>query len=319
MDPVAFSTLNERMDPAHLGRRLRRQAHQVALRLNHSRPRLYWENLTFIPKALRACLSALGLLRWAEANLTRFRVERLEVSLPRLPEVFQGYRVLQLSDIHIDAMPDGGRALMAILDELEFDLCVITGDFRFRTSGDYQPALQGMAELAPALACRDGVFAVLGNHDYIEMVPGLEAAGLKVLLNEAHAVEQQGHRLWLVGVDDPHFYETHDLDKALLPVPGSEPVVLLAHSPEIIPEAADLGVDYYLCGHTHGGQVCLPGSIPLITNARCRRRFAKGSWRHGTMAGHTSRGTGASGLPVRVFCPPEITLHRLKAGDRGGN
>jgi uncharacterized protein len=92
---------------------------------------------------------------------------------------------------------------------------------------------------------------------------------------------------------------------------ADEVKLLLVHSPEIIPEAARAGVDYYLCGHTHGGQMCLPGSVPLLTNASCARKYVGGVWQHENMAGYTSRGTGSSCLPVRFCCPPEITVHRL--------
>jgi uncharacterized protein len=79
----------------------------------------------------------------------------------------------------------------------------------------------------------------------------------------------------------------------------------------LIPKAAEIGFNYYLCGHTHGGQICLPGGIPILTNTGFLKRYIKGPWKRGKMHGYTSRGTGTSGLNVRYFCPPEITLHIL--------
>jgi uncharacterized protein len=95
-------------------------------------------------------------------------------------------------------------------------------------------------------------------------------------------------------------------------VPLGAPNVLLVHSPELIDEARDFGAGLYLCGHTHGGQICLPGSIPIITNAACSRRFIAGPWQDGPMAGYTHRGTGVSCVPVRFNCPGEVVVHTLR-------
>src|SRR4029079_2861599 len=99
-----------------------------------------------------------------------------------------------------------------------------------------------------------------------------------------------------------------DLDAALSGVPEDACKVLLVHSPEVIARAAERGVDLYLCGHTHGGQVCLPGLGPVVLNANCARRYARGTWRYGSMQGYTSSGLGTSCVPVRFFCPPEVAV-----------
>jgi predicted MPP superfamily phosphohydrolase len=194
---------------------------------------------------------------------------------------------------------------------LEYDLCVLTGDFRFDTYGVFDGVMSRMARLMEVLNCSDGVVGILGNHDFIEMVPGFEAMGMTVLLNESLSIKRGEHQIWLVGLDDVHYYEVDDLGRAMENVDSSQPVVLLVHSPEVIEKAAAFGIDLYLCGHTHGGQVCLPGGIPIIGNARCPRNKLSGRWRHGRMQGYTHRGTGTSGLPVRINCPPEISIHRL--------
>jgi uncharacterized protein len=122
-------------------------------------------------------------------------------------------------------------------------------------------------------------------------------------------------RLWIIGVDDPHHYGCGDLDGALESVPPDAFKVLLAHSPEMFDEAAAAGIHLYLCGHTHAGQICLPGIGAPLMNADCPRAFTHGRWRHGGMLGYTSAGVGCSLLPVRYNCPPEITLIEL-AGKR---
>jgi hypothetical protein len=119
----------------------------------------------------------------------------------------------------------------------------------------------------------------------------------------------------LAGVDDPHSYKCHDLKKALSVTDPNQCVVLLSHSPDIAPEASTCGVDLYLCGHTHGGQICLPGGIAMFVNSNCNRRYVSGSWKCDDMHGYTSRGAGFSCAAARFFCPPEITLHTLHSGN----
>ena len=155
-------------------------------------------------------------------------------------------------------------------------------------------------------------FAILGNHDFLEKVALLEEAGLPFLLNESTPIERGSSRLWICGIDDPHFFRTHDLAAAHAGIPEGETSILLSHSPETYREASEFGYDLHLSGHTHGGQICAPGGIPIYRNAPgCRRKHLAGSWREGKMIGYTSRGTGSAGVAARFHCPPEITLHIL--------
>ncbi|BBL69678.1 metallophosphoesterase [Methylogaea oryzae] len=229
--------------------------------------------------------------------------------LPHLPPVFQGYTLLHLSDLHLDmgaGMPD---ALIEAVDGLQYDACVITGDFRAKTYGAYQAALDGMARVRPHL--KGDIYAILGNHDSLRMAQGLEAMGVRLLLNETVALRRGGSVIHLAGIDDPHYYRADNLEKAADPIPAGGVSLLLSHSPEIYRQAASAGFDVMLAGHTHGGQICLPGGIPLIVNARAPRRYCVGAWRHQRMQGYTSVGSGASIADARFNCPPEVTLHRL--------
>ena len=234
------------------------------------------------------------------------------VRLPRLPKVFEGFRILHLSDLHIEGTLDQGKKLRSMISELQFDLCVFTGDFRFLMFGDHRKTLSHMAKLVKVIQCPYGMIGILGNHDFLEMVPGLEDLGITLLLNESIPISRSDETIWIVGVDDPHWYETDDLSRALRSVPSeSNPLrILLAHSTDLIKDAAKIGIDYYLCGHTHGGQICLPRGIPLITGGS-PRKFVGGPWTYQNLQGHTSRGVGASVVPVRLFCRPEIIVHTL--------
>jgi hypothetical protein len=138
--------------------------------------------------------------------------------------------------------------------------------------------------------------------------------GIKLLFNECETIERGDQRIWLAGIDDAHFFRTDNIAKAGAEIPADEFSILLSHTPEIHRQAAHAGFDLLLSGHTHGGQLCLPGSIPIMLDAVLPRRMGAGAWRHHTMAGYTSVGAGTSLIAVRLNCPPEITLHHLRCG-----
>jgi len=133
-------------------------------------------------------------------------------------------------------------------------------------------------------------------------------------MNEMVPLEREQARIYLAGVDDAHYYKVHNLHRAGDDIPAGGISLLLSHTPEIWREAAHAGYDMFLCGHTHGGQICLPGGIPVTLDSDCPRRLGKGSWQVNGMQGYTSPGAGTSVLNVRLNCPPEVTLHTLTRG-----
>jgi hypothetical protein len=162
-----------------------------------------------------------------------------------------------------------------------------------------------------------GAAAVLGNHDGAAFVDPLRELGATVLMNERFALSLGADRIWIAGVDDPHRYRCDNLPLALGGVPPEAFTLLLAHSPELASTAPDHGIDLYLCGHTHCGQVCLPGGKPIVVNARAARRYCVRAWRNGRTRGYTAAGLGTTDIPVRFFCPPEAALIRLRRGAGG--
>jgi hypothetical protein len=144
------------------------------------------------------------------------------------------------------------------------------------------------------------------------MVPMMEAMDIRVLLNESIAIQKQGSAIYLAGIDDPHYFRADNLEKASEDIPLDATSILLSHSPEMYRNACHAGFNVMLSGHTHGGQICLPGGIPLMCNVSSPRRFCRGAWRHNQLQGYTSVGSGASVVDVRLNCPPEITLHDLR-------
>jgi predicted MPP superfamily phosphohydrolase len=155
------------------------------------------------------------------------------------------------------------------------------------------------------------ILGVPGNHDPAALLPELEKLGVRMLMNESCRLTRGGDRLWIVGVDDPHFYRTHDLETAMRDVTDGDCTILLAHSTDQHQEAQASGADLMLSGHTHGGQICLPGGIPVLTSCRQPRAMAAGPWRYGNMLGYTSRGVGTSAVEARFNCRPEVILHKL--------
>jgi predicted MPP superfamily phosphohydrolase len=159
------------------------------------------------------------------------------------------------------------------------------------------------------------IYGVLGNHDTICMVPGLEAMGIRMLLNESDVIGRGGQRLHLAGIDDAHFYGMDNIEKAAAAIPHDEFSILISHTPEVYRQAAHADFNLLLSGHTHGGQICLPGGIPITLDSVLPRSMGAGAWKYHDMIGYTSVGAGSSVVPVRFNCPPEITLHHLHSSN----
>jgi hypothetical protein len=270
---------------------------------------LHLENMPIMRAAIEIALRGSGTYWRGRSNAAKVVVKRNPVRLPALPASFDGFTILHLSDLHADMSQGALQRAAKLANDLAYDLCVLTGDFRGRTHGDSVAALEVVAGLREAL--RGDIYAVLGNHDSIAMVPDLEALGINFLLNESVAITRGNASLYLVGVDDAHFYRADNIEKAAANIPEQCVSILLSHTPEIYRQAAHAGFDLMLSGHTHGGQICLPGGFPILLEADLPRALGAGPWRHEGMVGYTSVGVGSSVVPVRFNNRPEITLHRL--------
>ena len=270
------------------------------------------ENWYFSPTVIRGALKLSGLYGRARRNAENVQIRRHDMVMPELPSAFDGFTILQISDLHVDMNQGAMLRLIELLPELHYDLCVLTGDYRGKTFGPYDATIEGMARMRAHLA--GPVYGVLGNHDTIRMVPALEAMGIRMLLNETEPLVRGAQRIHLAGIDDAHYYRVDNIEKAALQIPDDEFSILLSHTPEIYRQAAHADFDLLLSGHTHGGQICLPGAIPITLDATLPRRMGSGPWRYRRMVGYTSVGVGSCIVAVRLNCPPEITLHRLRRG-----
>lgn len=257
---------------------------------------------------------ALNLSQAARSALSepyRLTIEHQPIHLGRLPEVLDGFRIVQLSDIHHSPFTSREQIKRAVdtANRLQPDIIALTGDYISKERRYAAPC----AEMLGRLRARHGVYAVLGNHDHwtdAALITDLfRAEGITVLVNQGMRFEKNGAAFWLAGVDDT-MVGLEDLSLALAGSIEDELKLLLAHNPIILRRAARAGVDLVLSGHTHGGQVSLRPE--RSGSGRPRRRLLKGLARQGETQIYVTRGLGTVVLPVRFGCPPEVSLLELR-------
>lgn len=271
--------------------------------------------------------AALGLLAYA-VGIEPYLIETVHLDLyaPRLPKAFEGYTIIQVSDLHMRQIGRRERLLDRLARALPpADLVAVTGDM-IHTSAGTEPFFQ----LAQAFPSRDGAYAIFGNSEHKNGVRPyafsrtLAERGITPLLNRHVLLERGGAQIALVGVDDP-VNDKDRLDEALAGVPPELFTLLLMHSPDGIAEAVVRGVDVVLAGHTHGGQVRLPFFGAPYTHSLMGRRMSDGYYSRGRLRrvigirpGRTqlyvTRGIGVSGLSLRFLTRPELTVLTLRRG-----
>jgi len=257
-----------------------------------------------------------GLLYAREVEPRRLEVVRMGLTLPRLAAAFDGYRVVQIGDLHLDewAKPARLDRIAEMVNAESPDLIVITGDF-----ASYSARRLDTGRLVGALrrlSAPDGVLAILGNHDYLTDVKlirrCIHEAGLTELLNEVVTLGRGGSGLHVAGIDDVMEGRSR-LDLVLRDLPATGAAVLLAHEPDFADVAAATGrFDLQLSGHSHGGQV----RIPLLGRAMLppfSQRYTRGLHRVGGMLLYVNRGLGTVHARLRFGCRPEITALTLRA------
>ncbi|MBV8049731.1 MAG: metallophosphoesterase [Acidobacteriaceae bacterium] len=247
---------------------------------------------------------------------------RLQMPLRRLPSAFDGFTIAQISDFHYDPVFSATpiHRAIEIVNRVRPDLVVLTGDFVtipiYAANDDPKAAkaAEPCAKLLSGLHSRIGSIAVLGNHDVASdaafVTGALEHHGIQVLCNRSFPIEQDGMRLWLCGLDS--MARVPNLEHALDAVPNTEPAILLVHEPDFADEASGRPVDLQLSGHSHGGQIWLPGIgapwLPLHA-----RKYPRGRYDVRGLPVYTNIGLGTIRLPVRLNCTPEVTLITLRS------
>jgi predicted MPP superfamily phosphohydrolase len=249
------------------------------------------------------------------------RIVRQDFFLPRWPERLNGFTIALLSDFHYDPYFSIHplHAAIPMVNGLHPDLIVLTGDFvsvplvgsRKRAAFAAEPC----ARLLRQMTAPHGLWAILGNHDIDtdrkHVTAALQAESIQVLTNQSQPIERDGARIWLAGVNDP-LTRNADLPKTLRGVPAGEAVILLAHEPDFADQAARFPIDLQLSGHSHGGQIRIPFLPPLYL-PKMARKYVLGTYHIGPLTLYTNAGLGTIGVPMRLNCPPEITLLTLRA------
>lgn len=267
--------------------------------------------LRYAVVALGALLAAVGV---SQAILVP-DVRRVELAIRDLPAGLEGFRMVQLSDLHISRLMDQHwtRQVVERTNALQPDLIVITGDLIDGTPQARQHDVQPLA----ALRARHGVIASLGNHEYYfgaeRWTRVFETLGMRVLVNRHATVEHAGGQLTIAGVTDrvaPRFgLAPPDTRRALEGAVKGAPVVLLSHQPIEVAQNAEAGIDVQLSGHTHGGMI--RGADQVVK--RANGGYVSGGYRVGGMQLYVSNGTGLwNGFPIRLGVPSEITEFTLK-------
>jgi predicted MPP superfamily phosphohydrolase len=257
------------------------------------------------------------------AGRTGFEFTDTEMAIRGLPAALDRFTIALVSDVHSSsfmtkAQMDGYcRALMS----LGTDLITVPGDFVNSQTEEVYP----FAESFSALHAPCGVYGVMGNHDFYAPDPErvareVDACGVKLLRNDRVIIEKNGARLALIGIDDVGRPEraAFSMEQAVRGVPRVLPRILLCHRPYFLNEAASLGMDLVLSGHTHGGQIVLGRFGPVVlTPAAIASPYIWGKYSRGRTQMYVSRGIGTVGLPMRINCPPEITRITLRRSAPG--
>jgi predicted MPP superfamily phosphohydrolase len=266
----------------------------------------------------------LGLSAYSFAGATQIadennfcEIHRKTITIPRLPDEFKGFTIGMMSDIHssIFMNKDDMNEYVAAMNRLETDLIVVTGDFVNSQTDEVYP----FAEAFSNLKSPNGVYGCLGNHDYFakdveRVAKEVDGCGVKLLRNDAVKIQKGNSFFNLVGVDDigrntdPKDYMT----RALAFAKNVQPKIMLCHKPYFFQEAKDLGIDLTLSGHTHGGQIVF-GLIDRtpIALAALFSKYISGLYTIDQSHLYVNNGIGFTGLPIRINCPPELTVITL--------
>lgn len=227
--------------------------------------------------------------------------------IPHLPDGLVGTRIIHLTDIHATATwyPAYDTMLEAIA-AAKADLVVVTGDF-VDDKVDHTAALPTIARITSRLTAKLGVYGILGNHDRAHFEPRLIGSNVKLLNGDRTIIPRNGETIELIGMPGA---ERFDLTKRWLdnqpPPTTGVPRLILSHFPDHLPYLTPLRPDVILAGHTHGGQICLPGGLVVWHNDKLPRRYNNGIHRVGDTWLVANRGIGYTRIPVRLFCPSEV-------------
>ena len=269
-----------------------------------------WSLFGFLIRVFEVFLKQTSFFKKGYENAKNIVLNKVDLFYEDLPEEFEGYTILHMTDLHLDSLPKMDTKICEKINGLKVDLCVLTGDYREGTKGNFKNILAPLYQIVSSIRQKDGIMAVLGNHDTCNMVEPFEKAGITMLINETINIDRGDSQISVTGLDDPYYYYTYQSLRALEESPEGFKIVLV-HAPSMYDLASKNGYSLYLTGHTHGGQICLPGGIPVVRHLRHGRKYYRGVWHYAKMTGYTGQGVGVVGIPVRFNTQSEITVLRL--------
>jgi predicted MPP superfamily phosphohydrolase len=244
-------------------------------------------------------------------NAQNVVLNQIELQLKNLPARFADCKILFITDMHLGGIESLAERINHIAGEVEYDYCILGGDYSYGFDANNEVMKEELRKVIGLLVEKSRVFGILGNHDEYRIAEVLDGFGVNMLINEHVCLEREGDKVYLVGVDDCYFFRAAELEEAGVGIEDNAFKIILSHSPDLYKEAARAGYSLYLAGHTHGGQICLPGEIAMITHTHAPRNMIKGRWKYEDMEGYTSCGVGTSVVPVRFSCQPEVVLLTL--------
>ena len=274
--------------------------------------RFHFENMLRLQRMLAFLLRVTFTEGIGQAHALDLKLEKFDLACPSLPAHFDGLRILLITDLHIAGADALVEKIINAVDSTACDICILGGDYTFGYAWKNANDHSNLETIARHLVSRSPVFGVLGNHDTYDVGKLLETTGVKMLVNDNAAIDRDGEKIYIAGLDDCHYFGANDIKLADESIEQGAFKIMISHSPETYEQAADAGFALYLAGHTHAGQVCLPGRKAIVRGASVPTRILHGLWHHGQMTGYTSAGVGTSGIPVRFFCPPRIPLITLR-------
>ena len=283
-----LKTLEERLGRLHAKQRLGIEQDHEAQIFGQGLNFFHIENLPLSHALIGGVLKLTGLYWRGAKNAAKVELRHHHVVSPSLPQSFDGFTILQLSDLHADMSEPAMARVSELIADLDYDLCVLTGDFRGPTCGPYEAALAGTARVREGI--KGPVYGVLGNHDTICMVPGLEDMGIRMLLNESETIGRGGSQIHVAGIDDAHFYRVDNIEKAAQGFPHEEFSILISHTPEIYMQAAHADFNLLLsrsyawrpdlparprAGHARFGLAALDGRRALAVSRHDRLHIGR--------------------------------------------
>ena len=276
------------------------------------------EDLTFrLRRGAQKMMSRSSKLLGQRFNPGDFAVVKVKIDIPGLPILFQGYRIVHISDIHYGQWisEDRLKGVVGLINQEEPDIVAITGDFVSYSAGNVEDLIPALKGIRP----RDATVAVLGNHDYwldVKRVRSiLSESSIIELNNDVYTVTREGYALHIAGIDSVTVKKNR-LDKMLQKLPPNGPAILLAHEPDFADISAETKrFSLQLSGHSHGGQFVIP-KFGTPFRGDSFKKYPLGRYQVGEMVLYTNRGIGTNAFWIRINCAPEITVIDLQSREK---